>query len=100
MFYLRYELKPGPSSDEALGGAVANCWLKRTTMSEADTDARDFICSDGWLVVALECSLEVTADDYGNDSGAEHFAQADEDGECFVFHTWLARGEESSRHAS
>jgi hypothetical protein len=91
MFYLRLASRPrlGTAYHSQYGGALVNCWVRAPTPAEAERVARGMIEAQGWLAEDLEESRRVTQSDYPpGASGAESYAQAEDEGRCAVFHVW------------
>jgi uncharacterized protein with PIN domain len=95
---MQYEAAPeiGSTDFETTGGAFVNCWIKADSESEAQQVAGALISEIGWSIVAVkdECR-EVTERSYvDNEIGREHYTQALNDGQCYVFDQWPAEPQE------
>ena len=89
IFYFRFQAHPKATSGKAAdtGGAFINCWIQRDTAEEAESYARGAIADEDWAISRLEESFAVTRETQ-DPPALRYFAQAEIDGEVFVFHTW------------
>ncbi|HLF83972.1 MAG TPA: hypothetical protein VI837_07360 [Blastocatellia bacterium] len=97
MRYYCFVAKPKPESAVAqeYGGAYVNCWVSGDDPELAESEARAHIDASGWRIEAKEEDFVVcTNDDIDDEAipfkkGAEqYYKAAQEDGACYVFHTW------------
>ena len=93
MFYLLFDVRPQPEwpHTAAYGGSFVNCWINTACMEEAETVARKVIEAQGWVVHSLEEAFPVTREWYlALPESLRYFEEAEEEGACYVFHTWPA----------
>lgn len=96
IFFIQYEVVPleKNSEYETTGGAVVNCWIKASSLNEADKIAAKVIEADHWKIINTE-SFSVNESFYEDDEdGAEYYRQAMVDGECYVYYSWPNEAQE------
>ena len=89
MFFVQFEGTPRRDArlDAGAGGAYINCWIERTTLTEAVDVARAAIETEGWIVDQPDEAYPVDEQTYppGKD-GREHFQQALINHEVYVYY--------------
>jgi hypothetical protein len=97
MFFLQYKAMPLPDHATAAkgwGGAVANCWVDRSTAVEAEIVAKQMIESEGWQVIETVEVRELPEAHCGlSESAQRYYEQALLDREVVVFYTFPENGE-------
>ncbi len=91
IFYFQYRITPKPEHTELIetGGTCVSCWLRRNSKPEARENARTYIKSQGWNIISLDESSQVERWAYKeNPELLEFFEQAQQTGECYMFHYW------------
>jgi hypothetical protein len=97
MYFFTFHGLPNPLNPESatIGGAFINCWVDRSTLSEAEAAARQSLEQAGWQIKSLDDTRIVDRSDYeDNQAGLEYFEQAVIDKEVFVLYQYPV-GEES-----
>ncbi|MFL1485100.1 hypothetical protein ACJO3T_13515 [Marinobacter sp. LN3S78] len=98
IFYVEYHVEPLPESGDfgSCGGAYASCWVNAESPEAATQTARSVITCMDWRIVNTELECRVVDEQWyqNEDEGLECYAQALEDGECYVFHQWPCEPQE------
>jgi hypothetical protein len=71
---------------EKYGGSYVNCWIRADSPEEAGRIADRDIEDDGWLIEGVRKPMQIETTP--SESTAKYFIQAEQDGACYVFHTW------------
>jgi hypothetical protein len=91
MFFIQYELRPKPDSEQfsTVGGAVANCFIDAESAAKAEELALLNFAENGWDVVSVEDGpMAITRENLEEPEWLGWYDQAATDGECYVFHQW------------
>ncbi len=92
VFFIQYEVRPAPESEEfaQTGGAYANCFIRAPSEVAAMEAAQRNFHESGWTVVSIEDGpLTAQRDYYASDQEwLGYFDQAQREGACYVFYLW------------
>ena len=94
-FNIQATPKPGTEKAEEVGGAYVDCWINFVLQDGAELLARYYIEQSGWIPGEKEDERWVEAEDYEDEPQLlQYYQEAEEDGACFVYHTWPVDGED------
>lgn len=96
MFYIQYEVRPMPESEDfsLVGSAFANCFVM--SESKAMELALAKFSDINWEVVGIEEEPFITTrENYIEElDWLEWYDEAIENGECYIFHRWPLESQE------
>ena len=97
IYYVMSEGEPketNPERAEALG-AYIDVWVHTDSLEDAVQKAGDYVDQEGWTVIGIEESAEVSREDYADDPDLlECYDEACEKGISALFYTWDDSDEE------
>lgn len=91
MIFLIYDARPAKDNPlrEVVGGAFVSCWIDTDLEDEAKQRAIEGIQSAGWEINKLDNMGAVdTSKFFYSRTAVKRIAQAEIDGEVFVFHQY------------
>jgi hypothetical protein len=99
MYFVQYEIRPLPQSDdfESAGGAIANCFVRTASKKQAKELALKHFQEISWEVLSLEDGPFVTTRDVyleAEPGWLVAFDEAAAEGECYVLHMWPNEAQE------
>lgn len=99
MYFIQYEIRPLPQSEEfeSAGGAIANCFVLASSEQKASEMANKYFQEIAWEVVALEDGPFATnRAEYleAEPDWLDAFDEAAAEGECYVLHMWPNEAQE------